>query len=100
MQIQGRQLLSVTGSHKIDITHFSSRAYCTKREFAPDRRMARADQHPTSGNTLLAMLVVGALLVALVVLGARQLSFDSPASHHARTLLRLDSTLGATLEPL
>jgi membrane-associated protease RseP (regulator of RpoE activity) len=62
--------------------------------------MARADQHPTSKNAVLAMLVVGALLLGLVVLGARQLSFESPASHHARTLLKLDSTLGATLEPL
>jgi S1-C subfamily serine protease len=34
------------------------------------------------------------------VFGARQLSFESPASPHARTLLKLDSTLGATLEPL
>ena len=62
--------------------------------------MARADQHSTSANTVLAILVVGALLLGLVILGARQLSFESPASHHARTLLRLDSTLGATLEPL
>jgi membrane-associated protease RseP (regulator of RpoE activity) len=62
--------------------------------------MARADHHSTSGNTVLAILVVGALLLGLVVLGVRQLSFESPASHHARTLLKLDSTLGATLEPL
>ncbi|HXS49282.1 MAG TPA: PDZ domain-containing protein [Sphingomicrobium sp.] len=62
--------------------------------------MARAEQHPTGGNTVFAILVVGALLLGVVVLGARQLSFDSPASHHARTLLKLDSTLGATLEPL
>jgi membrane-associated protease RseP (regulator of RpoE activity) len=62
--------------------------------------MARADQHPTSGNTVFAILVVGALLLAVVVFGARQLSFESPASPHARTLLKLDSTLGATLEPL
>ena len=62
--------------------------------------MARADQHSTSGNTVFAILVVGALLLAVVVFAARQLSFESPASHHARTLLKLDSTLGATLEPL
>jgi S1-C subfamily serine protease len=44
--------------------------------------------------------VVGTLLLGLVVFAARQLSFESPASHHARTLLKLDSTLGATIEPL
>lgn len=49
---------------------------------------------------MLAILVFGALLLGVVILGARQLSFESPASHHARTLLKLDSTLGATLEPL
>ena len=62
--------------------------------------MASADPRSGSGNTVFAILVVGALLLAVVVLGARQFSFDSPASHHARTLLKLDSTLGATLEPL
>jgi len=62
--------------------------------------MARAAPRSSSGNIALAILVVGALLLAIAVLGARQLSFDSPASHHARTLLKLDSTLGATLEPL
>jgi membrane-associated protease RseP (regulator of RpoE activity) len=62
--------------------------------------MARADHHSTGTNTVFAILVVGALLLGVVVLGVRRLSFESPASHHARTLLRLDSTLGATLEPL
>ena len=62
--------------------------------------MARADHQSSSGNLVLAILLVGALLLGIVVLGARQLSFDSPASHHARTLLKLDSALGATLEPL
>lgn len=100
MQIQGRRLRFVTHAHEIDITHFSSAAYCTKRQLAPDRFMARADQHSTNGNIVFLILVVGALLLAVVVLAARQLSIDSPASHHARTLLKLDSTLGATLEPL
>ena len=62
--------------------------------------MARADHQSSSGNVVLVMLLVGAVLLGILVLGARQLRFDSPASHHARTLLRLDSTLGATLEPL
>lgn len=62
--------------------------------------MARADHPSTSGNSILAILVVGTLLLGLVVFAARQLSFESPASHHARTLLKLDSTLGATIEPL
>lgn len=49
---------------------------------------------------MLAFFVFCALLFAALVVAARQLSFESPASHHARALLKLDSTLGATLEPL
>lgn len=49
---------------------------------------------------MFAIAVIVALLFGLLVVGARQLKFESPASHHARTLLKLDSTLGATLEPL
>ena len=48
----------------------------------------------------MALFVVGALLFGALVVVARGLSFESPASPHARTLLKLDSTLGATLEPL
>ena len=62
--------------------------------------MARAEPHSSNRNMVLAILVVGALLLGLVLLAARQFSLDSPASHRARTLLKLDSTLGATLEPL
>jgi membrane-associated protease RseP (regulator of RpoE activity) len=61
--------------------------------------MAQADQRPISGNFVLTILILCALLFAALVL-AGQLRFESPASHHARTLLKLDSTLGATLEPL
>lgn len=46
------------------------------------------------------ILVVGALLFAALVLAARGLRFEAPASPHAKSLLKLDSTLGATLEPL
>lgn len=49
---------------------------------------------------MLAFFVVCALLFGLLVVLARGLSFETPASPHARTLLKLDSTLGATLEPL
>ena len=45
-------------------------------------------------------VIAGALLFGALVIGARQVRLDSPASPHARTLLKLDSTLGATLEPL
>ena len=62
--------------------------------------MARADHHPRRANAAYVILVIGVLLFGLIVLGALQLRFESPASHHARTLLKLDSTLGATLEPL
>lgn len=46
------------------------------------------------------ILVVGTLLFAALVLAARGLRFETPASRHAQSLLKLDSTLGATLEPL
>ena len=46
------------------------------------------------------VVIAGALLFGALVIAARQLRVDSPASPHARTLLKLDSTLGATLEPL
>ena len=62
--------------------------------------MARADHHPGNGNIALAMFVAGALLFAVLVLAARQVRIDTPASPHAQSLLKLDSTLGATLEPL
>jgi membrane-associated protease RseP (regulator of RpoE activity) len=100
MQIQGCKQLFGSGVHKIDITHFSSAAYCTKRQLAPDSSMARAEPDFSSGNMAIAILAVATLLLGVAVLVARQLSFDSPASHHARTLLKLDSALGATLEPL
>ena len=61
--------------------------------------MAASDHRRTRANTVLAF-VVGALLFGTLVIAARQLRLDSPASPHARTLLKLDSTLGATLEPL
>ena len=62
--------------------------------------MARAEPHSSNGNLVLAILVVAALLLGLLLFAGRQFSLDSPASRHARTLLKLDSTLGATLEPL
>lgn len=62
--------------------------------------MARADHQPANGNMALAIFVAGALLFAVLVLAARQVRIDTPASPHAQSLLKLDSTLGATLEPL
>lgn len=46
------------------------------------------------------ILITGALLFAVLLMVTRQLRFDSPASRHAQTLLKLDDTLGATIEPL
>jgi predicted metalloprotease with PDZ domain len=62
--------------------------------------MAAADQRRSTGSAVLAILIVGALVFGALVFAARQLRLESPASPHARTLLKLDSTLGATLEPL
>ena len=62
--------------------------------------MAAADQRRSTGNAVLAILIVGAVVFGALVFATRQLRLESPASPHARTLLKLDSTLGATLEPL
>ncbi|HEY8433043.1 MAG TPA: PDZ domain-containing protein [Sphingomicrobium sp.] len=62
--------------------------------------MPRADPHPTNANTAIALVLAGALLFAVLVIAAEQLRIETPASPHAKSLLKLDSTLGATLEPL
>jgi len=62
--------------------------------------MSAADQRRASGNSVLVIVIIGALIFGALVFAARQLHLESPASPHARTLLKLDSTLGATLEPL
>lgn len=62
--------------------------------------MARADHRPANRNPVLAIVIAGALIFGALVLVARQLRIDTPASPHAQSLLKLDSTLGATLEPL
>ena len=49
---------------------------------------------------MLAIVIVGVVAFGLLVLGAREINLEGPASPHARTLLKLDSTLGATVEPL
>jgi membrane-associated protease RseP (regulator of RpoE activity) len=62
--------------------------------------MARADHRPANRTPVLAIVIAGALIFGALVLVARQLRIDTPASPHAQSLLKLDSTLGATLEPL
>jgi len=47
-----------------------------------------------------AALLVCALLFGIIILAVRQVRVEAPASHDARALLKLDSALGATLEPL
>ena len=46
------------------------------------------------------MLLACAILFAVIVFAVRQVRVEAPASHDARALLKLDSELGATLEPL
>lgn len=62
--------------------------------------MARADHRPANGNAVAAVFIASALIFGVLVLAARQVRIDTPASAHAQSLLKLDSTLGATLEPL
>jgi len=46
------------------------------------------------------VLLACAILFAVIVFAVRQVRVEAPASHDARALLKLDSELGATLEPL
>ena len=63
--------------------------------------MAQVDQRAETGSTGVTVFIAAVLLFgALVLVVGRQLKFESPASHHAKSLLKLDSSLGATLEPL
>lgn len=47
-----------------------------------------------------ALLLLGAIVVLALFLTLRPLRVDSPASSSARALLRLDTALGATVEPV
>ena len=47
-----------------------------------------------------ALLLLGAIIVLALFLALRPLRVDSPASSSARALLRLDTALGATVEPV
>lgn len=62
--------------------------------------MARPDQNPVHPYSVPLIIIVCALLFGGLAIVSRQLNFESPASPHAKSLLKLDNTLGATLEPL
>ena len=47
-----------------------------------------------------ALLLLGAIVVLALFLALRPLRVDSPATSSARALLRLDTVLGATVEPV
>ena len=47
-----------------------------------------------------ALLLLGAIVVLALFLALRPLRVDSPATSSARALLRLDTALGATVEPV
>lgn len=47
-----------------------------------------------------ALLLACAILFGVIIVTVRQVRLEAPASHDARALLKLDSALGATLEPL
>jgi membrane-associated protease RseP (regulator of RpoE activity) len=46
------------------------------------------------------VLLVCVVVFAVIVFAIREVRVEAPASHDARALLKLDSALGATLEPL
>ena len=62
--------------------------------------MPRTERDLSKHSSAATLFVVCALLFGALVLAAREVKLQSPASHHAKSLLKLDSVLGATLEPL
>ncbi len=62
--------------------------------------MDRTDHYSRRAISGLAIFFVCALLFVALILVLRQLNFETPASPHAKSLLKLDNTLGATVEPL
>lgn len=59
------------------------------------------NRHRRNGALVFAAFLAGvALLFGASVVAVRSVRVATPASHDARTLLRLDGALGATLEPL
>lgn len=84
-----------------DITDFSSAEFLHDRCIGPlIEPMTRPNQHPSDRHILLVTVGACVLLFFVMVIAARQVRLDAPASHHARSLLKLDSALGATVEPL
>jgi predicted metalloprotease with PDZ domain len=53
-----------------------------------------------AARTAPAALLACAILFAVIIFAVRQVRVEAPASHDARALLKLDSELGATVEPL
>lgn len=62
--------------------------------------MTRPNRSRSGPVPTLVAIVAGTGILAAFAFEARHVRLESPASHRARSLLRLDSALGATLEPL
>jgi predicted metalloprotease with PDZ domain len=65
-----------------------------------DDKMSAMATMDRSWRNSAALLVVGALAALILFLVLRPLRVETPASGSAQALLRLDSTLGATVEPV
>lgn len=62
--------------------------------------MAQVVERNRSWRGAALLLILGALVILGLFLTFRPLQLESPASRSARTLLRLDNALGATVEPV
>jgi len=63
--------------------------------------MARAEHDKRLVEKAAPAVLLGCvLLFGAIIFAVRQVRVEAPASHDARALLKLDSALGATLEPL
>jgi len=63
--------------------------------------MAKAKHERRSVAKVAPSVLLGCvLLFGAIIFAVRQVRVEAPASHDARALLKLDSALGATLEPL
>jgi len=64
------------------------------------RGMAELSARQARTRTGTIGLVAASLLFGAILFAVRQVRVEAPASHDARSLLKLDNALGATLEPL
>jgi len=90
--------ISTSDSYLFRLTDLSS--YALPSDKVPEAMMLSMAQNVQTWRTTAPLLILGAFIALTLFLTFRPLRLESPASPTARALLRLDSALGATVEPI